>query len=209
MDQKKIGSFLRELRKNEGLTQEQVAEKLGISSRTISRWETGAYMPDISMLVGIAEMYDVDVREIIDGERKEENMDSEVKEVAEKMADYSTMEKNNMLKWFKMMGIGTMIISLCLIILNFVRPFAMRDLMPSLEWRMIFANLISPNALLMYVMLAFSLVVIVFASGKVQSIGQDSKTVKLTKLIILASIIIAVAAVIESVYALWLYTQMG
>ena len=209
MDQKKIGSFLRELRKNEGLTQEQVAEKLGISSRTISRWETGAYMPDISMLVGIAEMYDVDVREIIDGERKEENMDSEVKEVAEKMADYSTMEKNNMLKWFKMMGIGTMIISLCLIILNFVRPFAMRDLMPSLEWRMIFANLISPNALLMYVMLAFSLVVIVFASGKVQSIGQDSKTVKLTKLIIIASIIIAVAAVIESVYALWLYTQMG
>ena len=166
-------------------------------------------MPDISMLVGIAEMYDVDVREIIDGERKEENMDSEVKEVAEKMADYSTMEKNNMLKWFKMMGIGTMIISLCLIILNFVRPFAMRDLMPSLEWRMIFANLISPNALLMYVMLAFSLVVIVFASGKVQSIGQDSKTVKLTKLIIIASIIIAVAAVIESVYALWLYTQMG
>ena len=209
MDQKKIGSFLRELRKNEGLTQEQVAEKLGISSRTISRWETGAYMPDISMLVGIAEMYDVDVREIIDGERKEENMDSEVKEVAEKMADYSTMEKNNMLKWFKMMGIGTMIISLCLIILNFVRPFAMRDLMPSLEWRMIFANVISPNALLMYVMLAFSLVVIVFASGKVQSIGQDSKTVKLTKLIIIASIIIAVAAVIESVYALWLYTQMG
>ena len=209
MDQKKIGSFLRELRKNEGLTQEQVAEKLGISSRTISRWETGAYMPDISMLVGIAEMYDVDVREIIDGERKEENIDSEVKEVAEKMSDYSTMEKNNMLKWFKMMGIGTMIISLCLIILNFVRPFAMRDLMPSLEWRMIFANLISPNALLMYVMLAFSLVVIVFASGKVQSIGQDSKTVKLTKLIIIASIIIAVAAVIESVYALWLYTQMG
>ncbi|MCR5103652.1 MAG: helix-turn-helix domain-containing protein [Eubacterium sp.] len=209
MDQKKIGSFLRELRKNEGLTQEQVAEKLGISSRTISRWETGAYMPDISMLVGIAEMYDVDVREIIDGERKEENMDSEVKEVAEKMADYSTMEKNNMLKWFKMMGIGTMIISLCLIILNFVRPFAMRDLMPSLEWRMIFANLLSPNALLMYVMLAFSLVVIVFASGKVQSIGQDSKTVKLTKLIIIASIIIAVAAVIESIYALWLYTQMG
>jgi len=67
MDQKKTGNFLRELRKTKGLTQEQVAEKLGISSRTISRWETGVYMPDISMLVDIAEMYDVDVREIIDG----------------------------------------------------------------------------------------------------------------------------------------------
>ena len=74
MDQKKIGNFLRELRKNRGFTQEQAAEKLGISSRTISRWETGAYMPDISMLVDIAELYDVDIREIIDGERKEENM---------------------------------------------------------------------------------------------------------------------------------------
>ena len=41
MDQKKIGNFLRELRKNMGFTQEQAAEKLGISSRTISRWETG------------------------------------------------------------------------------------------------------------------------------------------------------------------------
>ena len=56
-------------------------------------------MPDISLLVTIAEMYDVDVREIIDGERKKENMNSEVKEVAVKMADYSTMEKKNMLKW--------------------------------------------------------------------------------------------------------------
>ena len=89
MDQKKIGNFLRELRKNMGFTQEQAAEKLGISSRTISRWETGAYMPDISMLIDIAELYDVDIREIIDGERKEENMNSEVKEVAEKMVDYS------------------------------------------------------------------------------------------------------------------------
>ena len=124
MDQKKIGNFLRELRKNKGFTQEQAAEKLGISSRTISRWETGAYMPDISMLIDIAELYDVDIREIIDGERKEENMNSEVKEVAEKMVDYSMMEKNNIFNWFRLMGIGTMIISLCLILLNCIRPFA-------------------------------------------------------------------------------------
>ena len=41
MDQKKIGNFLKDLRKANGFTQEQVAEKLGTSSRTISRWETG------------------------------------------------------------------------------------------------------------------------------------------------------------------------
>ena len=93
MDQKKTGTFLKELRKEKGFTQEQAAEKLGVSSRTISRWETANYMPDISMLVDIAELYDVDVREIIDGERRQEDMNSEVKETAVKMADYSAMEK--------------------------------------------------------------------------------------------------------------------
>ena len=113
-----------------------------------------------------------------------------------------------MLKWFKMMGIGTMIISLCLIILNIIRPFAMRDMMPSFEWRIVLGNLISPNALLMYVMFAFSLVVMVFASGRFQSIGQNSKTVMLTKLIIIAAIILALVSVAESVFTLWYYTQM-
>ena len=209
MDQKKIGGFLRELRKSAGFTQEQVAEKLGISSRTISRWETGAYMPDISMLVDIAELYDVDIREIIDGERKEENMNSEVKEVAEKMADYSTMEKNNIFKWFKMMGIGTMIISLCLIILNCIRPFAIHDMMPIFEWRILLANMISPYALLMYVMFAFSIVVTVYATGRYQSIGQNSKTVRLTKLIILIAITLAFISVLESVFIILLHFHRG
>ena len=141
-------------------------------------------------------------------EREEENMNSEVKEVAEKMADYSTMEKNNMLKWFKMMGIGTMIISLCLMLLNFIRSFVLRDIMPSFEWSMVLATLISSHALLMYVLFAFSLVVVVFASGRFQSIGQNSKTVKLTKLIIVAAIILALVSVVESAFELWAYTQI-
>ena len=88
MDQKKIGSFLRELRKEQGITQKDLAEKLNVSSRTISRWETGSNMPDLSMLVELAEFYDVDVREIIDGERKSEIMNEEVKETLLSVADY-------------------------------------------------------------------------------------------------------------------------
>ncbi len=49
MDQKRIGSFLKELRKEKGITQEQVAEKLNVSARTVSRWETGRNVPDISL----------------------------------------------------------------------------------------------------------------------------------------------------------------
>lgn len=89
MDQKKIGSFLKELRKERDITQEQLAEKLNVSGRTVSRWETGSNMPDISLLVELAELYGVSIPEIIDGERKSETMNEEVKETALKLSDYA------------------------------------------------------------------------------------------------------------------------
>ena len=89
MDQIKIGAFLKELRKEKGITQEQLAEELLVSARTISRWETGNNMPDIGLLVDIAEFFDVSIPEIIKGERKSENMNEEVKEVAETSTGYS------------------------------------------------------------------------------------------------------------------------
>lgn len=98
MDQKKIGRFLKELRKEKGLTQEQFAEKLNVSGRTVSRWETGSNMPDISLLVEIAEFYDTNIPEIINGERKSEKMNEEVKEVAESMSNYAGAEKKNLVK---------------------------------------------------------------------------------------------------------------
>ena len=89
MDQIRIGAFLKALRKEKGLTQEQLAEQLYISGRTVSRWETGSNMPDIGMLVELAEFYDVSIPEIINGERKSENMDQKIKETAVAMAEYS------------------------------------------------------------------------------------------------------------------------
>ena len=91
MNQIKIGEFLKELRKEKGITQEQLAEQFNISRRSISRWETGSNMPDLNMLITLAEYYDVDVREIIDGKRKSENMNEEVKETLEKVASYNEM----------------------------------------------------------------------------------------------------------------------
>mgnify|MGYP000742350048 CR=1 FL=1 len=99
MNQKKIGSFLKELRKEMGITQEEFAEKLDVSSRTISRWETGANMPDISLLVNIAEIFNVSIPEIINGERKSEIMEKEAKKVAEAMSDYATAEKAEDGRW--------------------------------------------------------------------------------------------------------------
>lgn len=89
MDQKRIGSFLRALRTERHLTQEQLAEALHVTARTVSRWETGSNMPDISTLVELAEFYQVSIPEIIDGERKREAMDAETKETALKLSDYA------------------------------------------------------------------------------------------------------------------------
>lgn len=105
MDQIKVGAFLKDLRKEKGITQEQLAEELGVSGRTISRWETGKNMPDISLLVEIAEFFDVSIPEIIKGERKSENMKEETKEVVETMSDYAKAEKEQLIKSFRNMSI--------------------------------------------------------------------------------------------------------
>lgn len=94
MEQQKVGSFLKELRKEKNLTQEQLAEQFNVSVRTVSRWETAVNMPDIVLLVELAAFYDVSIPEIIDGERKseqmkDEKMKDEIKEAAMKLSDYS------------------------------------------------------------------------------------------------------------------------
>ena len=69
MDMSKMGAFLQMLRKEQGLTQEQLGEKLHISSKTISRWETGTYMPPVEMLLALSELYGVSMNELVAGER--------------------------------------------------------------------------------------------------------------------------------------------
>jgi len=105
MDQKRVGQFLKQLRKEKGITQEEFAEKIGVSGRTVSRWETGSNMPDISLLVDIADFYDVDVREIIEGVKKSEMMNEEIRDTAAKMADYAGAEKGRLLKFAQIFGI--------------------------------------------------------------------------------------------------------
>jgi transcriptional regulator with XRE-family HTH domain len=118
MDQIKVGAFLKDLRKEKGITQEQLAEELGVSGRTISRWETGKNMPDISLLVEIAEFFDVSIPEIIKGERKSENMKNETKEVAETMSDYAKAEKEQLIKSFRNMSIIGLIALLVYMVLR-------------------------------------------------------------------------------------------
>ena len=106
IDQVKIGGFLKDLRKKKGLTQEQLAEKFGVSSRSVSRWENGNTMPELGILVELAEYYEVDIKEIIDGER-----------------NYAEAEKRLAVKRKCIVTfLGTMVFALCIIIGYTVLP---------------------------------------------------------------------------------------
>lgn len=69
MDTVKIGGFLAQLRKEKGMTQEQLGERLGVTNKTVSRWETGTYLPPVEMLQSLSELYGITINEILSGER--------------------------------------------------------------------------------------------------------------------------------------------
>lgn len=69
MDQVKIGKFMAVLRKEKGMTQGQLGEKLGVTNKTVSRWENGNYMPDVEMLSLLSKEFGVTINELIIGER--------------------------------------------------------------------------------------------------------------------------------------------
>lgn len=108
MNQQKIGALLRDLRKEKNLTQAELAEKLGVSNRSVSRWENGMTMPDFDLVIELADFYEVDVREILDGERSETNMDTQHKEELLLVADYTNQEKKRMtrvVRWMFLYGL--------------------------------------------------------------------------------------------------------
>lgn len=69
MDMQKIGSFLAELRKEKNLTQDELGAQIGVTNKTISRWETGNYLPPVEMLQTLGDNFGVSINEILNGER--------------------------------------------------------------------------------------------------------------------------------------------
>ena len=85
MDQEKIGKFIAELRKEKNITQEQLAEKLGVTSKSISRWENGRTMPDYTLLKDLCNELDININELLSGEKIKGN-------------DYMNKSEENLIK---------------------------------------------------------------------------------------------------------------
>lgn len=106
---KKIGSFLKTLRTEQHLTQELLAEKLGVSNRTVSRWENGVNMPDFDFIIEMANMYNVSIEEILNGERSTIMIDKKQEKSLLKVADYESVEKTKFIKRINYIFIAALI----------------------------------------------------------------------------------------------------
>lgn len=185
LDQKKTGQFLKSLRNEKGLTQEQLAKQFNVSNRSVSRWETGTNLPDISLLVEIADFYDVDVREIIDGERKSEMMDKEIKEVAGKMADYAGNEKSKLLRFVQIAGISGIALTILAIVLQTIayEPDLRR-------FTAIFCT---------FVAFVIMCIITLYVTGLLQRFSKHRKAVKAVKIITIVVMAIVTHYVIAAV----------
>ena len=119
MNQIKIGSFIKELRKENGLTQEQFAEQFHVARRTVSRWETGSNLPDLDILIEMADYYNIELRELLDGERKSEKMNEELKETVLKVAEYSNEDKLKVTRRMHILFIAGLIAAIIYMVLVF------------------------------------------------------------------------------------------
>ena len=126
MNMLKIGKFLKQLRTEKNLTQEQLAESLNVSRRTVSRWETGFNLPDLDILVIMSDFYQVDLRELLDGERRNEKMDEEMRDTVMKVAEYSNDEKRRASKVvlvFFVLGIVSLFANVIMRMMEFKETF--------------------------------------------------------------------------------------
>ena len=93
MDQVKIGSFIKAVRKEKGLTQHEVAEMLFISDKTVSKWETGNGMPDVTLMLPLCNILGISVNELLSGERL--NSDQYYKKAEENILTLMDERKRN------------------------------------------------------------------------------------------------------------------
>ena len=131
MDQIKIGKFIAECRKKANLTQMQLAEKLGITDKAISKWERGIAMPDSSIMLELCDILDISVNELLSGERI--NMENDNQKTEQLLLDMAKeLEKKNKTIWSSMWAI--MIISITVLIAGiFIAAF----LIPEGVWQLV------------------------------------------------------------------------
>ena len=128
MDQAKIGSFIAQCRKNENLTQMQLAEKLNITDRAISKWETGKAMPDSSIMLKLCDVLKITVNDLLSGEVVTmDNYNKELEKNLLEMVKQKEESDRRLLKLEIVMGIVA--------VLPLVAAAIIASVVPMEEWK--------------------------------------------------------------------------
>ena len=100
MNQEKIGKFIAELRKEKKLTQEELANKLGITKNAVSKWERGLSMMDVSLLKPVCDILEISIVELLNGERiKQDDLKIKTDDTLKNTIEYSNKQiKNSRIK---------------------------------------------------------------------------------------------------------------
>lgn len=136
MNQEKIGNFISKLRKEKKLTQEQLAEKLGITKNAVSKWERGLGLMDLSLLQPLSQILEVSVTELLNGERIiPEEISKKSEEVLVETIDYSSKKIKNFKKNKLLIILLTIIITISsIIILDTIQAIVLKN-SPIISWR--------------------------------------------------------------------------
>ncbi len=153
MDLKKIGGCLKDLRKEKGLTQEQLAEQFNVSQRTVSRWETGSVIPDIDIIIELSDFYGVDLRSLLNGEKVDNRISAEMKGTVREAVNYSKQRNG----YGRIASLISMILGLMCLGFFFFAYYAIRFATAEITTTGIFAGI-----LLFAVAPVFSLAAITF-----------------------------------------------
>ncbi|MBQ2873175.1 MAG: helix-turn-helix transcriptional regulator [Bacilli bacterium] len=127
----KIGKFITEQRKQKKLTQEKLAEKLGINNRTISRWENGINMPDASLYKKICEVLEISIEELINGEKtNKENIRQSYEKALITTVDANNKQERRINKLLKILvlAVSISIISIIIIIIYYAKKYPKIDI---------------------------------------------------------------------------------
>lgn len=119
MDQAKIGEYLKTLRKDKGITQEELAGIIGVSRRTVSRWETGSNMPDLDIIIILSDYYDVDIRDILRCDKTDSGKSAVSAETAILSAEYDNARHEKELKRQRIMFLITALVFLIFFIMDY------------------------------------------------------------------------------------------
>lgn len=130
MDQEKIGKFISQCRKEQKLTQEQLAEKLNITYKAVSKWETGKGMPDTSIMMDLCNILEISVNELLSGEKL--NSDIE-KDVADANLIKLKKEKENAINAARWGFVSAVILLLIYNIINILK-YGVEKVVVSPEW---------------------------------------------------------------------------